>query len=517
MISDPVLEDFEAVLGHATTDPTFRSQICELLPHLPPKAQFYNLLIEAFDALPALEITRVTFNDFLKARRDVNPMERAAQMAIYNRCRLHFCKTSEVPGKITLVAQSFRAAADKAAVVESMRDAQAFNNGKMSATECILRNQRRLSNLANNKTKAKLQIATMASIEEKLFDWLYPGMIPLGGITVFGGEGEAGKSTLVSDFMARLSNGSPWPDGTPSKPGGVLYVGVEEDVNRVLRPRLRFMGANLEKIFNTSGKTVIGQDGDAKLVPFTFEDIDALRTVLIENPDVRAVVFDPLGCFFGSQKDSYKDQDINPMLQALNHLAQDTHTAMILIAHLGKGEKSSIKNRILGSVAIPNTARSVIGVIKDKSENSAGYFGIVKANFPGNRRTKHFRFVPDPDYVPDPTGATVQLATISYDADLDTDLESLARTAAKDGGDGRGSEDREVAKQLITSTLANGPVSSAQMKERCRVIGISESTALRAAQELGVNIGREERFGGPRTTWSISEFLQKENENDSPF
>src|SRR5258708_17584462 len=45
-------------------------------------------------------------------------------------------------------------------------------------------------------------------------DWLWPGKIPRGRVTLIEGPAGAGKSMVALDLAARLSSGRAWPDGT---------------------------------------------------------------------------------------------------------------------------------------------------------------------------------------------------------------------------------------------------------------------------------------------------------------
>jgi hypothetical protein len=53
------------------------------------------------------------------------------------------------------------------------------------------------------------------------------------------GQAGAGKSLLVAgDFAARVSTGSPWPDGSPCPLGDVLIASGEDGAADTLVPRL---------------------------------------------------------------------------------------------------------------------------------------------------------------------------------------------------------------------------------------------------------------------------------------
>src|SRR5579862_2367724 len=43
--------------------------------------------------------------------------------------------------------------------------------------------------------------------------WLWEGRIPLGRVTLLEGAAGAGKSFVALDLAARVTKGTPWPDG----------------------------------------------------------------------------------------------------------------------------------------------------------------------------------------------------------------------------------------------------------------------------------------------------------------
>jgi RecA-family ATPase len=68
-------------------------------------------------------------------------------------------------------------------------------------------------------------------------------------LTILGGFGGDGKSTLMASLIAALTSGEPLPDGTVVDPLNVLILGHEDDPSRVLRPRLDANHADLDRIF----------------------------------------------------------------------------------------------------------------------------------------------------------------------------------------------------------------------------------------------------------------------------
>src|SRR5712692_4785507 len=54
----------------------------------------------------------------------------------------------------------------------------------------------------------------LSEVETQYINWLWPGRIPLGKITILDGDPGMGKSLLAIDLAARVSTGQPMPDGT---------------------------------------------------------------------------------------------------------------------------------------------------------------------------------------------------------------------------------------------------------------------------------------------------------------
>ena len=56
--------------------------------------------------------------------------------------------------------------------------------------------------------------------EARPIEWLWPGRIPLGTVTVLEGATETGKSLIAADLAARVTRGAPWPgEGVGSNVG----------------------------------------------------------------------------------------------------------------------------------------------------------------------------------------------------------------------------------------------------------------------------------------------------------
>ena len=81
-------------------------------------------------------------------------------------------------------------------------------------------------------------MVSLADVEPERVDWLWDGYLPLGKVVVLDGDPGVGKSTVSLDIAARISTGSPMPDGIRRRKGTVLVLSAEDGLADTIRPRL---------------------------------------------------------------------------------------------------------------------------------------------------------------------------------------------------------------------------------------------------------------------------------------
>jgi hypothetical protein len=76
------------------------------------------------------------------------------------------------------------------------------------------------------------------------------------------------------------------------------------------------------------------------------------------------VIIDPVTAYFGTGRNSWKDEEVRAVLGSVGASAQRTGVSIICIIHLGKDRSKGTLHRVLGIVAFTAVARVVLAVGK---------------------------------------------------------------------------------------------------------------------------------------------------------
>ena len=128
-------------------------------------------------------------------------------------------------------------------------------------------------------TRAREVIARPASqISRQPIEWLIPGRVPLGMVTVLSGIGGLGKSTLTALWAAE-------------NPGVTLIATAEDSLGATVRPRLEAAGADLERVHFVLVRTEEGSRTGSRF-PTTWRHseelvIETAATLVVVDPSSR--------------------------------------------------------------------------------------------------------------------------------------------------------------------------------------------------------------------------------------
>src|SRR5438552_2898293 len=120
-------------------------------------------------------------------------------------------------------------------------------------------------------------LCRLSDLTPEPIDWLWPGYLAAGKLTLIDGDPDRGKS---------LTTGRPWPDGqSGSGPQSVLILASEDGIKDTILPRLRAAGADETRIHLFGCVSHQGTLGRQPRLP---QDCFLLREML-RSTDVRLI------------------------------------------------------------------------------------------------------------------------------------------------------------------------------------------------------------------------------------
>lgn len=214
-------------------------------------------------------------------------------------------------------------------------------------------------------------------------DWVWPGWIPRGMLSLLGAAPGAGKSLVALDLGRRIIHGQGFPDGTevPRPGANIVYIDAEA-VPQIQNERAVAWGMDRERLY-------LMLPGDAYSMidlgdQMQQEQLQAMCAAL--EPEL--VVVDSLSAI--SVKGENNVEDVRGLLGFLMNLARENACGVLLIHHLRKRGQTPMMDLVSvddlrGSGHIIAMSRSVLAlsVIQDGPEpnrNGPRRLEVIKTN-----------------------------------------------------------------------------------------------------------------------------------------
>ena len=221
--------------------------------------------------------------------------------------------------------------------------------------------------------------------------YLWDPYVPTNMATMLDGDPGVGKTGLACLLAACVSRGFPMPDQqgkptlTPEAAGHVLMVAMEDNLGRVVLPRLHRCGADLSKITFVNERT----DEHEKPHPFTLADLPLL-TDYMERTRPRLVYIDAIQAVLGEKLDINRANQVTAILGPLKTLAEQYACAILCSRHPAKcGQQvAKVLYRGLGSQAFAGTVRSGLFVEDHPDDETKFLLFHYKANADHTGRTQ---------------------------------------------------------------------------------------------------------------------------------
>jgi len=203
--------------------------------------------------------------------------------------------------------------------------------------------------------KPRLKLTSVAELLAEPRDstsWVWANTLPTRGTSMLAAKPKVGKSTLARNLAVAVARGEEFL-GRSTAQGPVVYLGLEEKRSEVA-DHFQRMGVVAEPIH-----IHVGSLADRAL--------EEMQSAIIEKAAILAVV-DPLFRLVRIKEGNDYSQ-VTAALEPLMVLARSTGCHILLVHHLGKGDREG-GDAILGSTALFGTVDTAILMKRHKDQRT---------------------------------------------------------------------------------------------------------------------------------------------------
>lgn len=320
----------------------------------------------------------------------------------------------------------------------------------------------------------------MGDVQTQAVQWLVPGLLPLGEISLLGADGGTGKGIWQAQLIAYVTTGKtsgffPVP---PPKTGNVLVLTGEDDPGKVLKARYMAAGADVSKVFVLSSDEYFDRAGTILTLK------DAALAEYAAKHDPALLVIDPLQSFLPADVEMSSRNQMRSALMPLRSISKRQNCAALISMHSNKKQGVSGRARLADSSDIWDIARSVLMMGRSKNDGKT-YLSHEKSSYCAPQQTVLL-------HIEDTAVEGIPTARAVFDGytdkkDADFIEEKRFRTA----------QTKDNTAAAILNTLAEcrlGSMASNELRSAVtRETGCSQGTYNRAYGEL-VKSGEIEKF-----------------------
>lgn len=289
----------------------------------------------------------------------------------------------------------------------------------------------RFFNLVARDVKLFDATGPMRKDADAMFEFIVPGWIPRGAVTLLAASGGTGKSSLAHQLCVLAAIDYKKGEEAPK------WLGQRLAIEKCQGISIYFSGEDGPPIINARA-AVFDPKGRAKRLMFQRTDFGEGVTFaqhlqkLHKIPEVPIMVIDPARKYLtGDENDAGA---VSEFFEAIEEFAITKNAAVVVVHHLQKGAYPNSAREVLdmlrGSQVFIDRPRVVIGMFRDGPYTIAG---LAKNNIPPNMGmvTEERVFARDPQHLsllwlPGQEG--IRNATLTEE-----ELEALAEEAKKEG------------------------------------------------------------------------------------
>lgn len=334
----------------------------------------------------------------------------------------------------------------------------------------------------DHSSAPQLVSVCMADVIPENVEWLWPGRLAVGKLTLIIGDPGLGKSWVTLYCAAQLSRGRAWADGTMPPVVTSLLITAEDGVADTIRPRLNALDADCSRVHHASVLRTGKQERAIQLA-----DIDAIEKEMVKR-NAGLLVLDPVSAYLG-KTDSHRDADVRGLLAPLAAVLEKRRAAGLVVMHLRKNTNGAAIHRAGGSIGFVGAARMVLAVAQDPEDEDGErrLLAPVKQNL-----TKP----------PDTLAFSIDDGQLLWSAEpVDVDIDTIL--AGRPKGKQR-EEHQSAAEEFLRELLADESRWPFDRNEAIRLgeaAGIKERTLRYTAHKIGIWPKRQGFGPGSHVRW----------------
>lgn len=326
-----------------------------------------------------------------------------------------------------------------------------------------------------------------ANIDAEKIEWLWPGRIARGKVSLIGGHPGLGKSQITASLASIITTGGLWPvDRTRAPQGSVLLLSAEDDAADTIKPRLLAAGADCNRVHILDAIP----DGSVERTFNLNTDIERLRETLNGLQDAALVIIDPISAYLGG-RDSHSNAEVREILTPLSKLAADSRASILAITHLNKSSNDPLK-AFIGSVGFIAAARSVYAVVKDPEDDAHRLLLPVKNNLGKDGHGLGFRIESKT------VKNDIETSRVTWDSEP-CSVSAMEAMNPENSGEGSALDE---AVHFLQIELAGGPVKAKTITARASGAAIAKRTLERAKKQLGIKPQKVGTGIGDKSYWA---------------
>jgi AAA domain len=316
----------------------------------------------------------------------------------------------------------------------------------------------------------------LADVVEEEVEWLWPGRFPLHRISGIQAQMGKGKSTLMCYLAAQTTAGLAFGDSVnTSGPGSVVILQAEEIDGQDLKPRIRLMGGNAERIHTVSG--VVREKSGTPMHPNLHRDVEVISRLIDKIKGVRLLMVDPLGSYI-SGISGHNSSEVRAFIDPLMRMTREKGIATILFIHPSKDKEREVIDRGSGSSSFAEMMRMYWYYSTHPKNKNQRLLSWIKGNVTGQTRKA--------------IAASYRLGKLCWSGkswsaqaqEVDDLLAYRARMQRSEGRVGRPSGRTSEAQGFILGSASAWPIMQGALQERAQQAGIDRTTFWRTFVKL---------------------------------